>query len=72
MGPVSFESLPAGRSRAEAIKAAELLANAGIRVLSLNDDGDQEAPTFNLVVRSSDASRARQVLAALTPDSTGS
>ncbi|MDH4076039.1 MAG: DUF2007 domain-containing protein [Acidimicrobiia bacterium] len=69
MGPVSFESLDAGGSRADALAAAARLAEAGIRVVQMDEapasrPGPSGDGRFRLVVRSADAARARNVLAA--------
>lgn len=69
MGPVSFESLDGGDSRIDALAAATRLADAGIRVVQMDEpqaDGPGRAGDgrFRLVVRSVDAARAREVLAA--------
>ncbi|MEZ5408981.1 MAG: DUF2007 domain-containing protein [Acidimicrobiales bacterium] len=71
MGPVSFESLDAGGSRADALAAAARLADAGIRVVQVDEtapaaleSGRSGEGRFRLIVRSADAARARDVLAA--------
>lgn len=74
MGPVSFERLPAGSTRAEALGVAATLDQAGIRVLSIDErpapevaEADAAAGRFGVVVRSADAERARSVLDADVP-----
>ncbi len=62
MGPVAFESLDGGPSRADALRAAARLAEAGIRVAQVSEAASGSG--FRLVVRSADASRAREILAA--------
>lgn len=64
MGPVSFQTLEGGASRADALRAAGRLADAGIPVAQMI-----EAPKgggFRLVVRSADAARARDILSTPT------
>ncbi len=68
MGPVSFESLDGGATRSEALTSAARLTDAGVRVVQvteaeLSGPGAGEA-RFRLVVRSADAVRAREILAA--------
>ncbi len=60
MGPVSFESLEGGVSRADALRAAASLADAGIRVTQVIETPGGGG--FRLVVRSADAARAREIL----------
>jgi len=70
VGPVSFESLDGGVSRVDALAAATRLADAGIRVVQLDEpqaagSGRSDGGRFRIVVRSADAARAREVLAQL-------
>ena len=74
MGPVSFERLPGGDTRAEALGVAATLDQVGIRVLSIDerpappaDAGDAAGTRFGVVVRSADVERARSVLDADVP-----
>ncbi|MEM9134218.1 MAG: hypothetical protein AAF962_01010 [Actinomycetota bacterium] len=74
MGPVSFERLPGGDTRAEALSVAATLDQAGIRVLSIDErpppDGRSDGVTgtrFGVVVRSADVERARSLLDADVP-----
>lgn len=68
MGPVSFESLDGGATRSEALASAARLAAAGVRVVQVAEaeiSGTASGKAgFRLVVRSSDAARAREILAA--------
>lgn len=66
MGPVSFEALPAGPDRAGALRRARLLADAGIRVASVGQQGCGQDLVYTLMIRSADLARARAVLD--TPD----
>lgn len=74
MGPVSFERLPGGDTRAEALGVAATLDQAGIRVLSIDerppiggDDDAVDGARFGVVVRSGDVERARSLLDADVP-----
>ena len=60
MGPVSFESLDGGASRDDALRAAGSLAEAGIRVAQVIEGSAGSG--FRLLVRSADATRAREIL----------
>ncbi len=62
MGPVSFESLDGGATRAEALGAAARLADAGIPVAQMIEPAG--LGRFRLVVPSADAARAREILSA--------
>lgn len=71
MGPVSFESLPAGPTRDEALRVAGLLDAAGVRIVSIIDDGESGGgegsghdARFRIVLRSADLSAARSAIEA--------
>ncbi|MEM8924303.1 MAG: hypothetical protein AAGD35_12445 [Actinomycetota bacterium] len=67
MGPVSFESLDVGGERPEALRAASVLRDAGIRVMAVRPEPSIQhgGERFVVVVRSAEVARAREVLAAL-------
>lgn len=68
MGPVSFETLDGGATRSEALTSATRLTDAGVVVVQVTEaepGGPGAAGArFRLVVRSADAARAREILAA--------
>jgi hypothetical protein len=67
MGPVSFETLDVGNTRAAALDAASQLGQAGIRVVSLSPGGSGLDLRFQIMVRSDDAQRAREILDSIQP-----
>ncbi len=62
MGPVSFESLEGGSTRDGALAAANQLGEAGVRVMAVSQAGTGDNTRFRIVVRSTDAVRAREIL----------
>ena len=60
MGPVSFETLPGGDTRAAAVALAGHLSTAGIRVKAIRPAA---GGGFDLIVGSGDAVRAREIAA---------
>ncbi|MEM7340318.1 MAG: hypothetical protein AAF467_16795 [Actinomycetota bacterium] len=71
MGPVSFEGLDAGTTRAEALRYAAVLRDAGIRVMSILEP-DQDGGPFRVLVRSAQVASAARVMAAVEAGSAGS
>ena len=62
MGPVSFQSLDAGSTRAEAVAAAGRLTAVGIRVVRVAEGDQADEGRFQLIVGSADVTRARRAL----------
>lgn len=64
LGPVSFEGLDAGSSRAQAMAMAASLRNAGIRIVAVNEETAGVTSQFTIVIGSADLDLARRTLAA--------
>ncbi|MCP3992123.1 MAG: hypothetical protein GY724_23835 [Actinomycetia bacterium] len=71
MGPVSFESLDGGSTRDAALAVAKQLGEAGIRVTSVSQDGIGDDARFRIMVRSTEAVRAKEILDLIQPPSSG-